>query len=538
MLFQQISFSQKAKSNEQPKLVVGIVVDQMRYDYLYRYWEKYGNDGFKKLMNEGFNCKNTSFNYMPTFTAPGHASIYTGATPSIHGIIGNNWYVLKEKRKIYCTDDANVKTVGSHTLAGVMSPANMLTTTITDELKISSNFKSKVIGISLKDRGAILPAGHSADAAYWYDSETGNWISSTHYMAELPAWVKQFNNKKLPSKYLSSPWNTLLPIAQYKESFADDNPFEEAFNGQDKPVFPHNLPEIVKLKGLGLLRETPFGNTFTKDFVMETVINENLGKGENTDFIAVSFSSPDYIGHQFGTHSIEIQDNYLRLDKDIAELIAFLDKQVGKENYLIFLTADHGAAHNPGFLNHNKMPAGIFDSSKPLADLRQLLNEKYGKGDWILSYYNEQFTFNRKLIFEKGIDLYQMQQFAKQYLINYPNISNVYTSQELSTSDFVHKPASLVQAGFHQQRSGDVAIVLEPGWMEFNIKGTTHGTVYNYDTHVPLIWYGWKIKKGETSEPYFITDIAPTLSVILKVSMPNGNTGTPINAVLNPLYKK
>ncbi|MDQ3193063.1 MAG: alkaline phosphatase family protein [Bacteroidota bacterium] len=519
-----------------PKLVVGIVIDQMRYDYISRYWDKYGQDGFKKLVKEGYNCKNTNFNYMPTFTAPGHASIYTGATPSIHGIIANNWYVLKDKRKTYCTDDSSVKTVGSSSDAGKMSPANMLSTTITDELKIS-NSKSKVIGISLKDRGAILPAGHAADAAYWYDSEIGAWISSSHYMNDLPEWVNQFNNKKLPSQYLANVWNTMLPIEQYKESLADDNPYEEPFKGENKPVFPHDLPEISKIVGFDLLRKTPFGNTFTKDFVIEAIKNEKLGKGLHTDFLAISFSSPDYIGHQFGTKSIEIQDNYLRLDKDIAELLASLDKEVGKGNYLLFLTADHGAAHNPSYLVQNKIPAGNFESAVPLNSLRELFNEKYGKAEWILNYYNEQFMFNRELIAEKGIDLFQMQQLAKQHLITFQGIANVYTSQELSSTSFVHKPASLVQNGFSQKRSGDVAIVLEPGWMEFHKKGTTHGTVYNYDTHVPLIWYGWKILKGENVNPVFITDIAPTLSVILNISMPNGNVGTPIKEVLNSLKK-
>jgi predicted AlkP superfamily pyrophosphatase or phosphodiesterase len=522
----------KSKPGKQPKLVVGIVVDQMRFDYLFRDWDKYGDGGFKKLVNEGFNCSNTNFNYMPTFTAPGHASIYTGTTPSVHGIIANNWYILKEYKKTYCTEDNSVSSVGTKSDAGKMSPKHMLSTTVGDELRISSNFNSKVIGISLKDRGAILPAGHAANAAYWYDASNGSFITSTWYMQELPEWVKKFNDKKLAEEYLSKAWNTLLPLDQYKESLADDNPFEEPFKGEGKPVFPHNLPEIVKQQGLDLLRKTPFGNSFTKDFAIAAIKEEKLGQREATDFLAVSFSSPDYIGHQFGPLSVEVQDNYLRLDLDLAEFISYLEKNIGKENFVLFLTADHGAAQNPGFLTSAKIPAGHFEHGPPLYSLKDLFNKKYGEGDWVVNYSNEQFFFNRALITDKGLNLNEMQELAKQHLLKFDGIANVYTRNDMTSTSFIHKPASLVQRGFNQQRSGDVILVLEPGWMEYQKTGTTHGTVYSYDTHIPLLWYGWKIKKGETSEAIDITDIAPTLSMLLNISKPNGTTGEPIKAII------
>jgi predicted AlkP superfamily pyrophosphatase or phosphodiesterase len=535
VFYTSILFAQKSEKQiaQSPKLIVGIVVDQMRYDYLYKYWDKYGNDGFKKLLREGYNCKNTNFNYMPTFTAPGHASIYTGTTPAIHGIIANEWYVLKDYKKVYCTEDNSVSTVGSTSAAGKMSPKNMLTTTFGDELRIASNFKSKVIGISLKDRGAILPAGHSANAAYWYDALTGNWITSTFYMQDLPNWVRQFNDSKLAEKYLSQAWNTLLPIEQYTESLADDNPYEEPFKGQAKPVFPHNLPEIKKLQGLDLLRKTPFGNSFTKDFAIETIKNENLGKGPATDVLAISFSSPDYIGHQFGPHSIEVQDNYLRFDKDLAELITFFEKNLGKDNFLLFLTADHGAAQNPSFLTAAKIPAGNFEHGPSFYSLKDFFNKKYGEADWLLNYSNEQIFFNRELIRERGLSLLEMQELAKQHLINFPGIANVYTRNEMLSTFFNWGPAALVQKGYNQQRSGDIVLVLEPGWMEYKKHGTTHGTVYSYDTHIPLLWYGWKVKRGESSEPIFINDIAPTISLMLNISMPNGTTGIPIKAIVD-----
>jgi predicted AlkP superfamily pyrophosphatase or phosphodiesterase len=528
-----VGYAQKEKQpTGNPKLVVGIVVDQMRYDFLYRYWDKYGNDGFKKLVREGFNCTNTHFNYMPTYTAPGHAAIYTGTTPAVNGIIANNWFFINENRMTYCTEDASVATVGSDSDAGKMSPKNMFTTTVTDELRLSSNFQSKTIGISLKDRGAILPAGHTANAAYWYDAKTGNWITSTFYMPQLPGWVNNFNQKKLAEKYISEAWNTLLPIDQYKESLADDNPYEEPYKGESRPVFPHNLPEIAKQQGLDLLRRTPWGNTFTKEFAIETIKNEQMGKRGATDFLCISFSSPDYIGHQFGPNSIEVQDNYLRLDRDLAELLKFLDTEIGKNNVLVFLTADHGAAQNPGFLTAAKIPSGYFEHGPVVEGLRNIFKSKYGEGNWVLNYSNEQIFFNRELIRERGLSNAEFENTARNFLLITKGIANVFTRTDMLSGTFSHMPAALIQNGYHQKISGDIMIVLNPGWMEYSKTGTTHGTIYSYDTHVPLLWYGGKIARGETAEPVNITDIAPTVSMLLKIPLPNGNTGIPIKQVL------
>ncbi|MBA3901156.1 MAG: alkaline phosphatase family protein, partial [Bacteroidetes bacterium] len=285
-------------------------------------------------------------------------------------------------------------------------------------------------------------------------------------------------------------------------------------------------------QGLDLLRKTPFGNTFTKEFAMEAIRREELGKRGETDFLAISFSSPDYIGHQFGIHSVEVQDNYLRLDKDIAELISFLEKELGKTNVLIFLTADHGAAHNPSYLNASKVPAGHFEHGPPLYSLRELFKNKYGEGQWVSNYSNEQFFFNRELIKDKGINFQEMQELARQHLLGFPGVANVYTRNDMVSGSFQQKPASLIQMGFNQQRSGDIQLVLEPGWMEYHKQGTTHGTVYTYDTHIPLIWYGWRIKSGSTAERVNISDIAPTLSMMLNISLPNGATGEPIKVLL------
>ena len=359
-----------------PKLVVGLVIDQMRWDYLYRYNELYGANGFKRLLNQGFSCENTLLPYVPAYTAVGHTCIYTGSVPAYTGIIGNNWFDKNTGSSVYCTDDATVSTVGSNSNAGKMSPENLWVTTITDELRLSNNFKSKVIGIALKDRGAILPAGHSANAAYWYDDKVGKWITSSYYMNTLPAWVSSFNDKDLPASYMSKDWNTMLPIGRYDLSTADDKPYENPIKGEKTVTFPHQLSAIGMADKYESFKTTPFANSYTFDFAKAAIDNESLGKNTVTDFLAISISSTDYIGHSFGPNSIEIEDTYLRLDKDIADFIQYLDLKVGKGNYLFFLTADHGVAHIPAFLVEHKIPGGSFSEN----DLSIELNEAIEKG--------------------------------------------------------------------------------------------------------------------------------------------------------------
>ena len=524
--------AQAQTTPSKPKLVVGIVVDQMRYDYIYRYWDKFGNDGFKRLVNEGFFCKNTNFNYVPTYTGPGHASIYTGTTPAVHGIIANDWYDKTTGKDMYCAQDNTVTGVGTSGTEGKRSPVNMLTTTITDELRISSNMKSKVIGIALKDRSAILPAGHTANAAYWYDGSSGGFISSTYYMKELPVWVQDFNKKELAKKYLSQPWNTLLPIEQYTESLPDDNKYETVAKGETKPVFPHNLPELMsKNGGLNLIRSTPFGNSLTKDLAIEVIKNENLGKGDATDFLAISFSSPDYIGHAYGPNSVEQEDDYLRLDKDIAELLKFLDTQVGKNNTLIFLTADHAAPEVPSYLMDLKIPAGYVDEKKIISELKKQLNQLYGD-TLVLSFSNQQVFLDHKIIESKKLGLQQVQDNVAELLQNMEGVSEVVTAKTLNNTQYTEGSRYFMQKGFNANRSGDVLVNYLPAWVDYQKTGTTHGSSYSYDTHVPLVFYGWNIKQGSSTEQIYITDIAATLAMMLNIQFPNGCTGNPISVLV------
>ncbi|WP_181306692.1 alkaline phosphatase PafA [Rufibacter sp. XAAS-G3-1] len=518
----------KTKGPDKPKLVIGIVVDQMRYDYLYRYWDKYSKDGFKRLMGEGFNFRNNHYNYVPTYTGPGHASIYTGATPAMHGIVGNDWYNRATGRNIYCAEDKTVATVGSNSSAGQMSPVNMIASTITDELKLATNQKSKVIGLSLKDRGSILPAGHAADAAYWYDGSNGSMITSTYYMKELPAWVQAFNNRKLADQYLSQPWTTLLPIEQYTESTADDQSFEGTFAGEAKPVFPHNIP-AYRGKTFDLLRSIPAGNTYTKDFAIEAIKAENLGKNTVTDFLAMSFSTPDYIGHQYGPNSIEVQDNYLRLDLDLADFLKFLDKQLGKENVLIFLTADHGAAHNPTYLKQLRIPAGNTNNGMMADSLKKHLNTRFGTADWVSSFMNQQVYFNHAVVESKKANLTELQEETARFMQRFPGVLRSFTAHALMSTHWQKGLGMLVGNGYMPYRSGDVMVMFQPGWYGGSgrslPKGTTHGSPWAYDTHIPLLWYGWQIPAGESTVHTEITDIAPSLAAWLRIQEPNGTMG-------------
>ncbi|UYZ61906.1 alkaline phosphatase PafA [Hymenobacter weizhouensis] len=543
-----------AKPLNRPKLVVGIVVDQMRYDYLYRYWNKYGPGGFRRLLGEGFSYENAHYNYVPTYTGPGHASIYTGTTPSVHGIIGNNWLVREAGKGTYVTEDNTVQAVGGTAAAGQQSPRHMLTSTITDELRLATNFQSKVIGVCIKDRGSILPAGHSANAAYWYDGANGAFISSTFYMAALPEWARKFNAENRAARYLDKPWETLLPISQYTESTADDAPWEATFKGEAKPVFPHDLPalsgglptaarqnleatgEKAPARNLDLIRSTPFGNSLTLDFALEALRAEQLGQRGTTDFLALSFSSTDYVGHQFGVNAIETEDTYLRLDRDLERLFTYLDKTLGRRQVLVFLSADHGAAHSPDFLRSQRIPAGSVGPRLLRDSLQQALVRRHGPGPWVLSYENQQVYLNRPLLQQKKLDLRTFQDEVADIMLNYAGVTRAITADDLQKSHWESGMLMYLENGYFPKRSGDVLIVLEPGWLEsyqYPVnKGTTHGSAGNYDTHVPVVFWGWGVKAGKSSAPAKITDIAPTLARWLHIQEPDGCTGQPLAEVL------
>ena len=534
ILLQSCVSDNNYNKDSRPKLVVGIVVDQMRYDYLTRFKDRFKEDGFKRLLNDGYSLENAHFSYIPTYTAVGHTSSYTGTTPDNHGIIGNNWYDKYQKKWIYCVDDSNYTSVGVKGKSGQKSPHRLVTTTLTDQLRMSQNMKGKTIGIAIKDRSSILPAGHTANGAYWYEGkEANNWISSSYYMDDLPQWVKDFNNNNNADEYLSEPWNTLYPIETYTRSRKDNYVYEGKFWGEIAPVFPHNLPTLREKNGdFDIIKSTPFGNTITLDFAKAAIVGEDLGQGEFTDFLALSFSSTDYVGHQYGPNSVEIEDTYLRLDQDIANFLSFLDTNVGKGNYTIFLTADHGVVEIPNYLKSLKIPASYFDWDTFNSYLKKLSKIKYGTEDIIENFSNYQIFFNKEVLNKLKLNEDEVADYFVQQCVLQEGIYKAVSAKTLQSSEFTEGILEKLQNGYNQKYSGDVMLVPTPASIGNRATGTTHGSGYSYDTHIPIIFYGNGIKAGSSSEYYRIKDIAPTMSILLKTEFPNGTTGKVVSEAL------
>lgn len=520
------AFAQKNNTAPaKPKLVVGIIVDQMRDEYLHRFSGKFSSGGFKRMMGEGFTCRNNHYHYASTVTGPGHAHVFTGSSPAISGIVGNDWYEKPIGKRMYVAGDSTVSLVGEgKASAGKMSPRNLKVTTITDQLRVATQFRSKVIGISFKDRGAIMPAGHTGQA-YWFDGSSANWITSTYYRNELPQWVKDFNAKKLPAEYISQKWEYLFPNDAYVESEDDDQPYEATLSGEKSAVFPHTL-------SLESFTTSHFSSRLTREFAMAAVENENLGGGPVTDFLTVSFSGPDYAGHAFGPQSKEVQDIYLRLDREIEQLLNYLDKKLGKGTYTVFLSADHAVANIPAFNRKHDIPSGVFVGRELQAMAKEVLEERYGDAKIIEYYDNYQIYLNRKLMAKMNLSINEITETLNTALSQKEGIYrviNLADGQFSSVPEYYQKKLSNL---YNPKRSGEVMILPEPAWFEGGLKGTTHGTMYTYDTHVPLLFFGWGINHGETVRPTYISDIAPTVAMLLKILEPNGSIGTPIQEVL------
>ena len=524
-----ISLSQ---STSQPKLVIGVVVDQMRFDYLNRFKNKYTSNGFLKLIDQGYSCNNHHYNFIPTYTGPGHASIFTGATPSGHGIIGNSWYDKETGSTVYCTTDKAYTPVGAAAKYGQVSPHNMKVTTLADQNRLFTQMKGKTIGVSIKDRGAVFPSGHTANGAYWFEGlNEGKWMTSSYYMDTLPQWVQNFNAPSKIAAYLKT-WNTLYDINLYNESGPDASDYEKGFVGKATAEFPYDLNALKELNGgYDIIKNTPFGNTMITDFAMAAVDGENLGTDNFTDFLTVSYSSTDYIGHDFGVNSVELQDAYLRLDLELERLLNYLDVKVGAGNYTLFLTSDHGAADVPSFLTDIHMPSGYVPKNS-FASLFLSLKKKYGVSDLVKKISNNQVFLNQERIAALKINLEDVQKFVVNQIISYPHIKKAYTATTMQTHYFKDGMEKMLQNGYHQKLSGDVLYTLESGVISYGPKGTTHGSGYNYDTHVPLLFYGNGIQPGKTYDRTSVTDVAPTISALLGIAFPSGATGSVIEKVI------
>jgi arylsulfatase A-like enzyme len=523
-----------AQNRPAPKLLVGIMVDQMRPDYLTRFHDQFGPDGFNRLLREGFQCRNTHYNYIPTVTGPGHSSVYTGTTPRYHGIVGNSWYDRRLRHDVYCTDDTTVQLVGAAKGMGV-SARNQLSTTLGDELKMTYGGRSKVLSLSLKDRASALPAGHMADGAYWLDVNTGNFISSTYYVPTLPAWVQEFNAQKKADAYRQQTWQPLKPASAYLNSLPDSNRYERVFKGKTAATFPYDLSKIASLNppAYESMYTSPFGDNLLTDLALAALKNTDLGRDDVPDLLAVSYSSPDAVGHTFGPLSKEENDLYLRLDLEIARLLQALDQTVGKGNYTIFLTADHGASEVTRYLADHQLPVGSYDRRATYQAAGTYLAAQLGPGQWLEKESNNTYFFSRPLLAQHKIELAHAQQVLAEFLRDQPGIAQVNTTTQLLNGGYTTGLEARLVAGLYYPRFGDVRYELLPGWTGDIGVGASHGTGYAYDSHVPLLWFGAGIPAGVSYAPHTITDIAPTAAMILNSKLPSACTGQPIVEVLS-----
>ena len=524
-----------AQNHPVPKLLVGIIVDQMRPDYLTRFGPEFGPDGFNRLRREGFECRNTHYNYIPTVTGPGHSSVYTGTTPRYHGIVGNSWYDRRLRRDVYCTEDTTVQLVGGTSKGLGVSARNQLSTTLGDELKMTYGGRSRVLALSLKDRASALPAGHLADGAYWFDTGTGNFISSTYYVPSLPVWVQRFNAQQQPAYYRQQTWAPLRGPEAYRNSLPDSNRYERACKGKPAATFPYELAKLAPLNppAYEVVYGSPFGNNLLTDFVLAALQGTDLGRDEVPDLLAISYSSPDAVGHAFGPLSKEENDLYLRLDLDLARLLQALDKTVGKGNYAVFLTADHGASEVTRYLADHQLPVGTFSQSALSPAITAYLNAQLGPGPWLETVRNNMFYLNRPLIAQRKLELAHVQQLVADFLRDQSGIAQVNTTTQLLNTSFTTYLEAKLQNGLYYPRFGDGRFELLPGWTGEIGPGASHGTGYAYDSHVPLLWFGAGIAPGVSYAPHAITDIAPTAALLLNSKLPSACTGQPIVEVLS-----
>lgn len=514
---------------EAPKLVVGIVVDQMCYDYLYRFYNQFGKGGFKRLMDKGTHFRNVTYNYVPTFTGPGHASIYTGTTPSNHGIVANDWYHRPYNREVNCVDDTTVQGLGTTGVDGLCSPHFLRANTITDQLKLTYP-NAKVVGVSIKDRSAILPAGHLANGAYWYDYASGNFISSTFYGKQLPGWVTAFGRTNPIDSYLKQVWNLSTDSSRYQYAKQDNSPYETLIGGKITPTFPYDFTTLPKEQQLTNFTALPFANTYLTDFALSALRGEQLGKGSNTDFLTISYSTPDIAGHAFGPYSLEMEDMYFRLDAELARLFQTLDKEIGKGNYVVFLTADHAVVPVPQFLTDRQLPGGYVFLAEKEAVLRAASIEEFQVD--ILDKIDNDNVYLKKEFLNGPLEE-EMMRFVKEQIQQWTEVKAVYTKTELQTAPN-DSWMKMVASGYDKERSGELIFILQPGFLPKLSdvpgahRGTSHGSAFNYDTHVPVLFYGKDIPKQEVFTPYEIVDVAATVVHILDVQRPNAMVGKPM----------
>lgn len=521
-----------SQNNEKPKLVVAIVVEQLRYDFIAKYWDKYSDNGFKKLINEGTFCKNSQYEYLNINSASGYATIACGSYPSQHGIINSTWFDRVLNVEKYCVNDENYKLVGSNYGEG-KSPNKLSSLTWSDQLRISSFKMSKVFSVGIKDYSSILSGGKLANGAYWFDENTGNWVTSSFYFAGIKTWINDFNAKKFPDIYLERSWQTSLPIQEYKESLSDGTRYEKGFNGQN--TFPYDLNNLKNnYNNYSLIKYTPFANSLTKDFAINLLINEYLGRDAYTDVLFINFGATTFVGDLFGVQSVELEDTYIKLDKDISHLISAVEDYVGKDNVVFYLTSDRGNCDNQEWLNDINITTGEFNSSRAIVLISSYLRAVYGMKNWIEGFFNNEMYLDQFEIDKESLSVEEFQQKAAQLLTNVDGISSVIYTSELQKGTFSAGIMQQAQNSFYKGRSGDIYVVLDYGWKHKNAKTSlcNCSSPYKENTHVPVIFYGKNIENQTIYRKISMDAIATTMCFLLDIPLPNKSTGEPIYEIL------
>jgi len=498
-------------AHAKPKLILAIAIDQFRYDYLLRFRADY-NSGLARLLEHGAVFSDAHYPQAATVTAVGHSTFLSGATPSSSGIIWNEWFDRASGQTVTSVSDPATKLIGG--VPGVFgsSPRKLLVSTVGDELKIQRPH-SKVISVSIKDRSSILPGGHMADGAYWYDNDSNHWVTSSYYRDELPAWVQKLNREEHYRQYVGAKW---LPFDAKDESAT---PFCSMVAGTD-------------VRFCGSIEATPWGNEMIEEFAERALQGEDLGRHASTDILAVSFSSNDYVGHAVGPDDPAVRDISIRTDRLLGKLLDAAGNRVGADNLLVVLTADHGVAPVPEVNEARKMPGGRLNPRQSLQEISDALVKRFGPGQWILNGSPWMIYLNLKLIQSHHLEPADVERFAASVAAQSPHVARVYTRAQLLAGAVQQDPISRAfSLGFFSPRSGDVFVLPEPYYL-YDAEGTTHGTPYDYDNHVPVIFFGPEIKPGQYSEQIVVNDIAPTLTAILGVEKPSGAFGRILGEIL------
>jgi len=542
----RVNYAQReARKENRPRkvrLVLGIVIDQFRYDYLTRFEDLFEERGFGRLLREGAVFTNANYIYVPTVTAPGHATFMTGSIPALNGIVGNEWFERETGRQVESITDSSVRLLDGDGGQGEppASPSRLIGSSVGDELRLSNNGQSRVVGIGFKDRSAVLPAGKHPNGAYWFDSILGTFVSSTYYFPDLPGWVKEFNRNNRPDKnYLRARWERLLPEAAYQRSLPNVSPYGKSPHGK---TFPHIIDSNESKPGKVFyekFEESPFSNEYTAAFAKAAIEGEKLGQDDYTDLLTVSFSANDKVGHSFGPYSQEVEDITLRTDRLLADLFMYIDQKVGLANTIIVLTADHGVAPIPEHSQEIGLGGGRVASESLTAAIQTGLRERFGEAAWIRDAVNGNIYFDYTVIERKKVNRQEVERAGCEAAVKLQGIANCFTRSQLLVGPLPPGEYSAQAVrGFYAERSGDLVIIVKPFYLRPTDDTTSHSTPYSYDAHVPVIFFGAGIVPGSYANPSSPADIAPTLSTLLRIEPPSNTVGRVLTEAIKPDVRK